>query len=133
MRPNLVVGGKLTVPLFHGTSTLFQSSILETGLGGRNVIEDLGLRAIVHELLTYDEDLATIPNWTFERQFLLKVAEDPSCQNPVGHTGFNFRYGGTYVTPSKQTAARYALSSDCGSEALACLKALDAVWPSFRT
>src|SRR5260370_10457250 len=42
----LVSNGKLTVPLFHGTSTLFYQSILETGLGARSIVEDLKLRSI---------------------------------------------------------------------------------------
>jgi hypothetical protein len=124
----LVVDGKLTVPLFHGTSTLFHSSILETGLGGRNIVEDLGLRALVDELLEYEDQLSTIPNWSWEKRSLLKIAEDPSKQNSTGHVGFSFRYGGTCVTPSRRTAARYALLNDCGSEALArTLTVLDAL------
>ena len=32
--------------------------------------------------------------------------------------GFNFRYGSTYLSPSKTTAVRYALSNRFGSELL---------------
>jgi hypothetical protein len=119
MAPKLVVDGKLTVPLFHGTSTLFYDSILETGLGGRNIFEDFGLRAIAQQLLTYEEQLATLPDWLLEKRFLLKMSEDPSSQKLGGHEGFNFRYGGAYLSPSRQAAARYALFNQCGSEALA--------------
>ena len=42
----VVSNGKLTVPLYHGTSTLFHQSILQTGLGGRSIVEDLKLRSI---------------------------------------------------------------------------------------
>jgi hypothetical protein len=125
MPPKLVVDGKLTVPLFHGTSSLFYDSILETGLGGRNIVGDLGLRAIAQKLLRYEEQLATVPTWPFEKRLLLQIAEDPSSQTPGGRGGFSFRYGNTCVTPSKQTAARYALLNR-GSEALAgTLKVLE--------
>lgn len=100
MPRTLVVDGKLTVPLFHGTSTLFYDSILDTGLGGRKIVEDLGLRAAAQEILKYEEQLNALPNWPFEKRFLLKLAEDPTSQNPALHAVFNFRYGGTYVTPS---------------------------------
>lgn len=114
--PKLVVDGKLTVPLFHGTSTLFYDSILATGLGGRNIFQELGLQAIANELLKYEEQLATMPTWLSEKYFLLKMAGE---QKPRGHSGFNFRYGGAYVSPSRQAAATYALLNKCGSEALA--------------
>jgi hypothetical protein len=39
----LVKDSRLTVSLFHGTSSLFYDSILSSGLGGRNVIEDMGM------------------------------------------------------------------------------------------
>ena len=124
----LVVDGKLTVPLYHGTSTIFYSSIVENGLGGRNIVDDLGLPATVRRLLEYEEQLQTYPNWPLEKRLLLKIADDPSTQNLAGHFGFNFRYGGTYVTPSLQTAATYALLNKCGSEALAStLKILEAL------
>lgn len=127
MSPKLVVDGKLTIPLFHGTSTLFYDSILETGLGGRNIVGDLGLRAIAQKLLTYEEQLGTVPAWAFEKRLLLEIVQDPSSQTPAGHGGFSFRYGSTCVTPCKQTAARYALLNR-GSEALAgTLRVLEAL------
>lgn len=118
----LVVDGKLTVPLFHGTSTLFRDSILETGLGGRNMVEELGLRTTASRLLElHSEAPQPDPMQFLDDDVLRKIATDPSTQNPVGHSGLNFRYGGTYVTPSRQAAARYALLNNCGSEALACI------------
>jgi hypothetical protein len=129
----LVVDGKLTVPLYHGTSTIFHDSIAENGLGGRNIVEELRLPAIVHRLLEYEEQLQTYPSWVVEKRLLLKIADDPS-QNLSGHFGFNFRYGGTYVTPSRQTGARYALFNKCGSEALSStIKILEALLAQLPT
>jgi hypothetical protein len=124
MKPSkIVINGKLTVPLFHGTSTLFTKSIRETGLDGRRLLDDIGLGKTVLALLSYEEQLEKVPNWDFEKPLLLRVAD--ASQNPVGSF---LRYCCTYMTPSRQTAARYALLNDCGSEALACtLKILNAV------
>jgi hypothetical protein len=110
----IVIDGKLRVPLFHGTSTLFTESIRETGLGGRRQLDDIGLGKAALELLRYEAQLEKVPNWDFEKPLLLRVAD--TSQNQVGSF---LRYCGTYMTPSTQTAARYALLNECGSEALA--------------
>jgi hypothetical protein len=130
MKPaKIVIDGKLTVPLYHGTSTLFTNSIQETGLGGRRLLDDIGLGKTVRELLHYEAQLEKVPNWDFEKPLLLRVAD--ASQNLVGSF---LRYSGTYMTPSRQTAARYALLNDCGSEALAStLKILKAVLAELPT
>jgi hypothetical protein len=93
------------------------------------LLDDIGLAKAVLELLRYDEQLEKVPNWDLEKPLLLKVAD--TSQNPVGSF---FRYCGTYMTPSRQTAAWYALFNDCGSEALACtLKILNAVLAQLPT
>lgn len=128
MKPSrLVVDGKLTVPLFHGTSTVFHESILESGLGGRSVVEELGVRAAAQALLGHEDALTKFPEWPMEKYFLLKMAQDPPSQIPANATyGFNFRYGGAYLTPSRQSAINYALYNKEGSEAIrGILKVLD--------
>ena len=111
----LVVDGRLTVPLFHGTSTLFCESIRETGLGGCSLLEEMGLGIAIRELLKHEDELQTIPNWDFEKRFMLRIAGVQ--ENPKGSI---FRYCGTCVTPSRETALRYATLYECGSEALTC-------------
>lgn len=119
-RKSLVVDGRLTVPLFHGTSTLFYESIVEAGLGGRNIVEDLGLRTVVSSLLKLcEKELQPDSNWPFDKVAALKIAANPTIRNLNQDCGFNFRYGGTYVSASRRTAATYALLYDCDSEALA--------------
>ena len=124
MPTKAVVDGKLSEPLFHGTSTLFYESIRETGLGGRRMLDFIRLPDAIRELLKhYEQQLEKIPNWDFERTLLVRIAEPE--QNLVGSF---LRYCGTYLTPSKQTAARYALLNEYGSEALTCtLKILNSV------
>jgi hypothetical protein len=36
--------GRLTIPLYHGTSMLFYDSIVASGLGGRDIVEESGIR-----------------------------------------------------------------------------------------
>jgi hypothetical protein len=128
----IVIDGKLTVPLFHGTSTLFTTSIRETGLGGRRLLDDIGLGKTARALLGYEEQLENVTNWEFEKPLLLRIAD--ASQNPVGSF---LRYSCTYMTPSRQTAARYALLNNCGSEVLAStlkiLKALLAQLPDLAS
>ena len=107
--------GRLTVPLFHGTSTLFYESIRKTGLGGRNLLEEIGLGAAIRELLKHEELLDQIPSWDMEKRFMPRIAGLE--ENPRGSI---FRYYGTYLTPSKEAALRYATLYECGSEALTC-------------
>ena len=119
METELVRNGRLTVPLFHGTSTLFYDSILASGLGGRNIVEDLGIRDAARLLVTLCEEYQPWPDWRFDADACIRIAEDPTKQELIHNSGFNFRYGGTYVSASRSTATTYALLYDCGSEALA--------------
>jgi hypothetical protein len=64
----------------------------------RGLQECIGLGKTILALLSYEEQL--VPNWDFEKPLLLRVAD--ASQNPVGSY---LRYCGTYMTPSRQTAA----------------------------
>jgi hypothetical protein len=119
-RRSVVADGRLTVPLFHGTSTLFYESIVAAGLGGRNIVEDLNLRTVVRSLLDLCEtELPHDASWASEKAAALKIGASPSLDSLNRNWGFNFRYGGTYVSASRRTAETYALLYNCGSEALA--------------
>ena len=54
-RQKITKDGKLTIPLFHGTTTIFLESIIENGLGGRNPIKDLNLFELANEVYTLSE------------------------------------------------------------------------------
>lgn len=100
----------LPLPLYHGTSTLFLSSIIEYGLGGRDVISELqiiDLARAIHPIV--DAQLANNENW------MIKLA---SFGNMVRQTsaGMNFQHGQTYASASHYTALRYSLSARRGSE-----------------
>ena len=101
---------RMPVPLYHGTSTLFLPSIQSGGLGAKDPNVTFRTREMLDELASArewnwyeDPDLVAIRNMIDQR---------------VASGGFNFRHGGTYLSPSKPTAIRYALSNRFGSELL---------------
>jgi len=104
---------QLTVDLFHGTSTLFLDSIIKNGLGGMNPLSEwkiLDLCKEVYELSRehlQETDLFRLSSYSFQN-----MAEQ-------SNTGtFNFQHGDSYLSPSKYTAARYAINKEYGSELL---------------
>jgi hypothetical protein len=110
----LIVDGKLTIPLYHGTSDLFYESIRQFGLGGRNLIAEFQVIDLLRDLFTICR--TSLPN---EEQWLVKMqVAEWIAQQCVSRGGLNFRHGSTYLTPSSYTAANYATSSEYGSEAL---------------
>lgn len=110
----LVKNGRLTVPLFHGTSSLHYESILSHGLGGRNIVEDNGVRAAARELVNFCAPWREHEEWVMDFDACECIAAEPD--NP--RRG-NFRYCGTYLSPSRETAATYAfLYHANGGEAL---------------
>jgi hypothetical protein len=111
---SIIVNGKLTIPLYHGTSDLFYESIRQVGLGGRNLIRKLRVVELLRELITFCE--TKLPN---EEQWLLRMqAAGWIARQHVSRGGLNFRHGSVYLTPSHYTATVYATSSKYGSEAL---------------
>jgi hypothetical protein len=115
-RPHIPIvdDGKLTVPLYHGTSSIFYESIVKHGLGGRNVIQEfkvIELLSILVELC--DAHLEPVDEWA-PRMY--------SARNVVGQNvtsgGWNYRHGGVYLTPTRSLAARYAYDMSFGSEAI---------------
>jgi hypothetical protein len=132
IRP-LVEDGRLTVPLFHGTSSLFCESIRTSGLGGRNVVEDMGIRKAAASLLELTRPYEERPEWLSPRDACARIAADPSTQLlPDRDSMFSFRYGGTYVSASSETAANYALLYPGGGESLTYTVALYRLLSSVR-
>ena len=110
----LIVDGKLTIPLYHGTSDLFLGSIKEFGLGGRNLIQELCVIELLRQLVAICQ--TSLPN---QEEWLVRMDDaERITRQVVTAGGFNFRHGSAYLTPSLFTAANYATSSEYGSEAL---------------
>lgn len=118
---SIVDEGRLTVPLFHGTSSLHVDSIRMAGLGSRNIIEEMGIRRAAQLLLTMVNDFRDQDGWLDPIDACTRIARDPAEDRLIDPgTGlcWNFRYGGTYLTPSRETAANYAILYPQGGEAL---------------
>lgn len=104
----------LKFPLYHGTSSAFLSSIKSHGLGARNpVATSLGVECLSRLLSIADSLLKTDNDWLFERAGIQAM-----CDQRVTRGNFNYRHGSTYLSPSRDTAVRYALSNSHGSELL---------------
>jgi hypothetical protein len=102
----------LPFPLYHGTSTLFLGSIIKNGLGGGNPIEEL-------DILSFAQDLLPIAQKVLghEDDFMHKVGIYERMTNQTQTAGnFNYQHGDTYLSPSIETASRYACNSRYGSE-----------------
>jgi hypothetical protein len=111
----LVLNGLLTIPLFHGTSSIFYESILKHGLGGINIIRDLGVIDLLARLVQLcDQHLEPKDDWELTMFSARQIASQS-----VADRGWNYRHGGVYLSPSVGTAARYAANKKyCSSEAI---------------
>jgi hypothetical protein len=111
----LLLDGKFTIPLYHGTNLLFYDSIKQYGLGGRNLIRELRVIELLRELIAIcDTSLPTEEDWILRMQCANWVASQD-----VTTGGFNFRHGSVYLAATVDKAVRYAVSSEFSSEALA--------------
>jgi hypothetical protein len=89
-------------PLYHGTSTLFTQSIPRTGLGGRNPIQELDVVGFLRKIIDVcDLNFGDDPKWLSERRLCADIYDQSSSKG-------NWRYGGTYLTPSRFRASLYA-------------------------
>jgi hypothetical protein len=114
-RMPLLIDGKITIPLYHGTNLLFYDSIKQHGLGGRDLIKELRVIELLRELIAIcEESLTAEEDWILRMQCAKFIAS----QDVTGG-GFNFRHGSAYLAASVEKAARYAVSSEFSSEALA--------------
>ena len=98
--------------LYHGTSSLFLDSITEFGLGGQNVCEKYRIIEMFTQVVDVFKKKDMNSDWWAMEGFI--------CEKMIGgevtNGGFNFRYGGVYLTPSLETAQRYSQSNKYGSE-----------------
>lgn len=113
MSTKYIKNNKLQIPLYHHTSSFFLDSIVKYGLGGFNPVKEYGILEFfksAYEIcnLIFKSD----PVWIEERKLVVEPIANQLTE------GFNFRHGGTYLSPSKDTAVRYAKDNPYGSEIL---------------
>jgi len=101
---------KLDFPLYHGTCTLFVESIGRHGLGGWNPVKEWRVLECLRKVLPIAEK---------------HVASSEIIRNNIGNAqsmakqvngGLNFQHGAVYLSPSRETAVRYACGKKKGSE-----------------
>ncbi len=103
--------GRLNIPLYHGTSSIFLDSIVRTGLGAVNPVKQ-------RKMLEFGRIV-----WGFVEEYLdptileIKRASFRSMLDQEITRGLNFQHGQTYLTPSRENAACYA-TKKYGSELL---------------
>lgn len=108
----LTPAGTLPIPLYHGTSSLFLNSIIKFGLGGRSLLAEwnvLEFSKIIYPLV--EKHLANQDDWMVKAQSF-KFMVEQKC------AAMNFQHGHCYLSPSVETAVRYAANSRYGSELL---------------
>lgn len=112
MENELQENGILKLPLYHGTSSLFLASIRENGLGGVNPIEQYKVREFFAEIFKIcDVALAGDKEWE-SCKFVPALLRDQVSNGDSS----NYQHGDTYLTPSRASAAGYALTNRYGSE-----------------
>lgn len=107
--------GRLTIPLYHGTSSIFMESIISNGLGapGYNTHYSIDLFKKIcdaHNNSHWQSIWWRNNSYTWESMLEQKVSKS-----------VNFRYGGTYLSPSQENAAGYAKNNPYGSELLSSI------------
>jgi hypothetical protein len=108
----LVRDGILQVPLFHGTSAVFESSLRRFGLGGKNPIGEMRVLDLFKEVVPLCERyLAQDEAWKMCSIYAYDIVQGKA-------SGGNWRYGAVYLTPSKGRAVNHARNNWYGSELL---------------
>ena len=104
----------LPFPLYHGTSSLFDKSIKEFGLGGFDPIKKwniIELLKILEKLA--DNTISHIEEWTYGLKYPVSLITGQRITN----AGNNYQHGDTYLTPTLRTAMCYS-QNKFGSEAI---------------
>ena len=100
----------LEFPLYHGTCTLFLERIAQHGLGGWDPIKEWRVLDCLRKVLPIAEKHAA-------RSEIIRshIGNARSMAEQV-NAGLNFQHGSVYLSPSKETAVRYACGKKKGSE-----------------
>jgi hypothetical protein len=114
----IVVDGKLTVPLYHGTNELFYESIKEHGFGGLDIIKELHVVEVLRELLTICKE--RLSAHVEDRWIGWMTCADFIAGQNVTASGANFRHGSVYLTAADYKAMSHATAYETGSEILEC-------------
>jgi len=104
---------KLTIDLYHGTSTLFLGSIIKFGLGAINPVQEWNLLELSREVYDLSEK-----HLRESHLFQISGLAFKAMTEQSNGGSMNFQHGDTYLSPSKKTASNYAVNKQFGSEML---------------
>jgi hypothetical protein len=107
--------GYLKIPLFHGTSSIFINSIVKNGLGSPIPKTQYSIE-LFRKLCDVHNNSQWQSIWWRDNSYIWE-----SMLNQKVNRYVNFRYGGTYLSPSKENASSYALNNSYGSELLSSI------------
>ena len=101
---------KLVFPLYHGTCTLFVESIGKHGLGGWDPIKEWRVLECLQKVLPIAE------KHTASSEIIRNNIGNAQLMAKQVNGGLNFQHGAVYLSPSRETAVRYACGKKKGSE-----------------
>lgn len=101
---------KLDFPLYHGTCTLFVESIGKHGLGGWDPIKEWRVLECLQKVLPIAE------KHTASSEIIRNNIGNAQLMAKQVNGGLNFQHGAVYISPSRETAVRYACGKKKGSE-----------------
>lgn len=98
----------LSFPLYHSTSSIFETSIKEFGLGGKNIIKEYKVIELLKELEAIaDNTITEVNDWGYFKNVISRITNQDKL----------FEHGDVYLTPCLWQARNYA-NNKYGSEAI---------------
>jgi len=103
---------ELKFPLYHGTCTLFLERIAQHGLGGWDPIKEWRVLECLRKVLPIAEKHAD------QSEVIKAHLSSTWLMADQVNARMNFQHGAVYLSPSKETAVRYACGKKKGSEVI---------------
>jgi hypothetical protein len=113
----IIENEKFSIPLYHGTTSIFIDSIKEHGLGSIDPLEKIGAKSLMKDIFELAEkQMWSDDTWLKHRMLLAPLVTQERNEN------YNFQHGGAYLTYSKDLAKKYAIDNPFGCEYLQYLR-----------
>ena len=88
----IIQNGRLSIPLYHGTSTLFVDSIANHGLGGMNPVKEWSLLELAKEVLLLSEG-EILPRSSESLYGDLYALSNPAYEMKTQQSNLSYRSG----------------------------------------
>lgn len=113
----IIENEKFSIPLYHGTTSIFIDSIKDHGLGSIDPLEKIGAKSLMKDVF----ELAEKQRWSDEAWLKHRTLLAPLVTQERNEK-FNFQHGGAYLTYSQDLAKKYAIDNPFGCEYLQYLR-----------